>query len=109
MSLSRALGEGEGKGVTFRDLENAVAPFDSSDETLLTVREAAAYLRCSRATLFRFLQRGELPGFKVGQKTVVYLRDVRSLVRAREVASGVPDGSVDEPAEDGSMIDSRAN
>ena len=86
-----------------------MAPFDSSDETLLTVREAAAYLRCSRATLFRFLQRGELPGFKVGQKTVVYMRDVRSLVRAREVASGVPDGSEDAAATDAAVRDSRSN
>ena len=49
----------------------------------MTVREAADYLRCSRATVFRFLQHGELPGFKVGNKTVVYARDVKKLVHER--------------------------
>lgn len=60
---------------------------ESADDTLMTIREAAAYLRCSRATIFRFLQRGNLPGFKVGKKTVVYARDVKKLVHVR-TASG---------------------
>jgi len=67
-----------------------VANLEPSDDALMTVREAAAYLRCSRATIFRFLQRGELVGFKVGQKTVVYTRDVKQLVRARDPSSGAP-------------------
>ena len=64
-----------------------MSTFEPSDDALMTVREAAAYLRCSRATVFRFLQRGELVGFKVGQKTVVYTRDVKRLVRARDPSS----------------------
>ncbi len=67
-----------------------MATLEPSDDALMTVREAAAYLRCSRATVFRFLQRGELVGFKVGQKTVVYTRDVKRLVRARDPSSGAP-------------------
>jgi excisionase family DNA binding protein len=61
-----------------------VANQETRDDALMTIREAADYLRCSRATVFRFLQRGQLIGFKVGQKTVVYARDVKQLVRARE-------------------------
>lgn len=65
-----------------------VANLEPKDDALMTVREAAAYLRCSRATVFRFLQRGDLVGFKVGQKTVVYSRDVKQLVRARDQSPG---------------------
>ena len=64
-----------------------MATLEPGNDALMTVREAAAYLRCSRATVFRFLQRGELVGFKVGQKTVVYTRDVKRLVRARDPSS----------------------
>ena len=35
------------------------------DEQLLTVAEAAAYLRVSRATLWRWCQEGRVPGFKI--------------------------------------------
>ena len=38
----------------------------------------------ARATVFRFLQHGDLPAFKVGNKTVVYARDVKKLVHARD-------------------------
>ena len=37
-------------------------------EALLTVAEAAAYLRVSRATLWRWCQEGRVPGFKIGHE-----------------------------------------
>lgn len=37
-----------------------------TDQRLLSVDEAAALLRCSRRTVQRLLEAGELPGQKVG-------------------------------------------
>jgi excisionase family DNA binding protein len=33
---------------------------------VLTVQEVAAYLKVHQSTIYRLLQRGEIPGFKVG-------------------------------------------
>ncbi len=37
-------------------------------EELLTVEEAAAYLRVSKATLWRWCQQKRLPAFKIGRQ-----------------------------------------
>jgi excisionase family DNA binding protein len=42
-------------------------PGDGMEE-LLTVAEAAAYLRVSRATLWRWCQEGRVPAFKIGHE-----------------------------------------
>lgn len=36
------------------------------DDRLLTFSETLAYLRISKSTLYRFMQSGELQGYKVG-------------------------------------------
>ena len=45
----------------------SVEPGDGM-EVLLTVAEAAAYLRVSRATLWRWCQEGRVPGCKIGHE-----------------------------------------
>ena len=37
-------------------------------EVLLTVAEAAAYLRVSQATMWRWCQEGRVPAFKIGHE-----------------------------------------
>ena len=37
-------------------------------EQLLTVREAAGYLRVSQATMWRWCQEGRVPAFKIGHE-----------------------------------------
>jgi excisionase family DNA binding protein len=36
------------------------------DSPFLTVKEAALYLRCSPRTLYRMIQRGEIPHKRIG-------------------------------------------
>ncbi len=38
----------------------------TSETTLMTVPETAAYLRASRATVYRLIASGQLPALKVG-------------------------------------------
>ena len=45
----------------------------TTDETLLTVVEAAQFLRVSRSWVYQAAQRGELPAFHVG-RTVRFTR-----------------------------------
>ncbi len=37
-----------------------------SDDTLMTVNELAAYLRCHIVSIYRLLKRNKIPAFKVG-------------------------------------------
>lgn len=39
---------------------------DNEENPILTLQEVAAYLRVHRSTLYRMIQRGELPVFRVG-------------------------------------------
>lgn len=48
---------------------------------LLTAREAAVFLRASRAKLYRLLKRGELAGHKVGATYVFYESELHAYVR----------------------------
>ena len=66
---------------------------DNGKEVLLTVAEAAAYLRVSRATLWRWCQEGRVPAFKIGHEWRVVNPALQRLV-----AAAVPaDGSGDDP------------
>jgi excisionase family DNA binding protein len=40
----------------------------SSGEEILTLDQAAAYLQISRATLYRLIKSGEIPGRRVGRR-----------------------------------------
>jgi excisionase family DNA binding protein len=46
---------------------SAQAETDVSENELLTVREAAAYLRVSRVTAWRWCQQGIIPAFRIGR------------------------------------------
>ena len=55
---------------------------------LLTVREAAAFLRISRSTLYVLMDHGELPFLKLGKSRRIPRRAVIELA-ARELRGGV--------------------
>lgn len=56
-------------------------------EQVLTAEEAAAYLRLSETTVYRLLDRGELPGRKVGGQW----RILRSALEAYLAATVAPE------------------
>jgi excisionase family DNA binding protein len=49
-------------------------------EQLLTVKEAADYLRVSQATLWRWCQEGRVPAFKIGHEWRVVTPALQRLV-----------------------------
>ncbi len=56
----------------------------------MTVKETAATLRCSVATVYRLLARGELARTKVGRRTVVTPESIADYISAntrKEVAA----------------------
>lgn len=53
-------------------------------ERLLTFSETLQHLRISKSTLYRFMDRGDIQGYKVGSTWRFYLEDVRGLVKARD-------------------------
>ena len=57
------------------------------DEILLDFGEVTKYLRISRVTLYRFINKGELQGYKIGGKWVFKKQDVQNLVREVPVPS----------------------
>ena len=62
-------------------------------EELLTVREAADYLRVSQATLWRWCQEGRVPALKIGHEWRVVSPALQRLVEA----AGLPDPPRDAP------------
>lgn len=52
-------------------------------ERLLTFNETLAHLRISKSTLYRFMQSGELKGYKVGSTWRFYHKDVQGVIKAR--------------------------
>ena len=70
-------------------------------EQLLTVREAAGYLRVSQATMWRWCQEGRVPAFKIGHEWRVVSPALQRLVEAvgADHAAGAADaaGSADGP------------
>jgi excisionase family DNA binding protein len=52
----------------------------TEDDVLLTFKEAEAFLRVSRATVYRLLWSGQLIGHKVGKGWRFYKADLRNLV-----------------------------
>ncbi len=53
------------------------------DDRLLTFNETLAHLRISKSTLYRFMQSGELQGYKVGSTWRFYHNDVQGVIKAR--------------------------
>jgi excisionase family DNA binding protein len=52
----------------------------TSDDVLLTFKEAMSYLRVSRSTLYRLMWSGQLTGHKVGSTWRFYREDLRACV-----------------------------
>jgi excisionase family DNA binding protein len=59
------------------------------DDKLLTLREAQEYLRASRSTVLRLVERGEIQAHRVGKGLRFYVRDLRMAVKPRSTAIGV--------------------
>ena len=55
----------------------------SSSLNLLTIRETAAELRVSVATIERMLKRREIPRVKVGYATRILRRDIDAYIESR--------------------------
>ena len=60
-------------------------------EQLLTVREAAGYLRVSQATMWRWCQAGRVPAFKIGHEWRVVSPALQRLVEAVGAADAPSD------------------
>jgi len=52
----------------------------SPDDLLLNSKEAASFLRASRAKLYRLIKCGDIVGHKVGGTWVFYKRDLTAYV-----------------------------
>lgn len=60
----------------------------SEGELLLTLREAGAFLRASRSTMYRLMASGQLVGHKVGRKWLFYKNDLKALVQRQGKGCG---------------------
>jgi excisionase family DNA binding protein len=58
-------------------------------ESLLTFKEAMGYLRVSRSTLYRFMEAGQLTGYKVGCSWRFYREDLQACIGLGTSASSV--------------------
>jgi excisionase family DNA binding protein len=58
------------------------------EEALLTFKEAMAFLRVSRSTLYRLMWSGQLCGHKVGSTWRFYKHDLRSVVASAPIGPG---------------------
>ena len=56
----------------------------NEQDVLLTFQEAAEMLRVSRATMYRWLNSGQLVGHKVGRSWRFYKRDLHAFVSAQD-------------------------
>ena len=56
----------------------------NEQDVLLTFQEAAELLRVSRATMYRWLNSGQLVGHKVGKHWRFYKRDLHAFVSAQD-------------------------
>jgi excisionase family DNA binding protein len=57
-------------------------------QELLTLAEAAAYLRVHRRTMTRLLRQGVVPGVKIGRQWRVRKADLEALLARTSEASG---------------------
>jgi excisionase family DNA binding protein len=61
-------------------------PTNNSRAVLLTCKEAMAFLRVSRSTLYRLMWAGQLRGHKVGSTWRFYESDVLAAVSSQTLA-----------------------
>ena len=67
------------KGTTSRDVQPAAA----ERAEIITMSELASYLNCHEATIRRLLQKGDIPGFKLGSDWRFNLRSIEEWRRRR--------------------------
>jgi putative molybdopterin biosynthesis protein len=60
----------------------------SKEDGFLTLKETTEFLRVSRSTVYRLLERGELPGYKISKRWKFGQKDLREFVAARRVSPG---------------------
>mgnify|MGYP001581108125 FL=1 len=60
-----------------------------SESPILTIKEAAEYLRISRSLAYAAARRGELPIIRVGRRLLVSRERLDALVRTAGSANGV--------------------
>ena len=65
----------------------------SRESDLLTLAEAAAYLRVHRRTMARLLRQGVVPGTKIGRQWRVRKADLDATVAGRAAGEPNADGS----------------
>lgn len=53
----------------------------TTDDILLTLKEAALKLRISKSTMYRRMEEGHIVGYKIGPCWRFYLRDVQRLLK----------------------------
>jgi excisionase family DNA binding protein len=71
---------------------------DSRDSDLLTLAEAAAYLRVHRRTMGRLLRQGVVPGTKIGRQWRVRTADLDAVLAAGVPQASGSDGSAETEA-----------
>jgi excisionase family DNA binding protein len=52
---------------------------------IMTLKEAAEYLKCHEATVYRLIQKGGLPGFRVGSDWRFRGQDINKWIASREL------------------------
>jgi putative molybdopterin biosynthesis protein len=53
----------------------------------MTVAEAAEYLRIGRHTLYRLVESGRIPSYRIGRKILLDLQDLDDILRNGSLAS----------------------
>ena len=56
-----------------------------SGNRLLTLGETMAYLRVSRSTMYRLIQRKELAGYKIGRRWMFDRGDLRAFMASKRM------------------------
>ena len=66
-------------------------PLNGSAAVLLTLEEVAEYLRISKTSVYRLVERRELPFCRVGRTLRFYRTDIDAYLTSRRVGSIVSD------------------
>ncbi len=58
------------------------------DREILTMKEAADYLRVSRATMYKIIETGGLPAYKVNGTLRFEFREIRAYIERNRIKVG---------------------
>jgi excisionase family DNA binding protein len=67
-----------------------MAKINNEQEALLTVQEAAEFLRISQSTVYRMIKRGDLGAHRVGKKWVFFKNDLIKFVKGIDECTSAP-------------------